>query len=129
MKIKYTPQGTDVQYKIVGEVIYIKTPQGITKVDFSNLEDGKLDEIIPNIHSVEKIDGELIVTLLQPLDKNGNELPAIVDFKIDEYEEVEVVWKTQEEIEREKAKTNETDMLALAILELAVELEKLKGDK
>lgn len=129
MKIKYTPQGTDVQYKIVGEVIYIKTPQGITKVDFSNLEDGKSDEIIPNIHSVEKIDGELIVTLLQPLDKDGNELPAIVDFKIDEYEEVEVIWKTQEEIEREKAKTNETDMLALAILELAVELEKLKGDK
>lgn len=40
-----------------------------------------------------------------------------------------IEWKSQEEIEREKAKTNETDMLALAILELAVELEKLKGDK
>lgn len=40
-----------------------------------------------------------------------------------------IEWKTQEEIEQEKSKINESDMLALAILELAIEIEKLKGDK
>lgn len=41
----------------------------------------------------------------------------------------EINWKTQEEIEREKSKISKNDILELAILELAVELEKLKGDK
>lgn len=40
-----------------------------------------------------------------------------------------IEWKTQEEIDQEKSKMNESDVLALAILELAIEIEKLKGDK
>lgn len=129
MRIKYTPQRSDVMYKIDGEVVYIKSGDKVTKVDFSNLKNGRLESAINHISNAEKVDGELIVTLIQPLDKDGNELPAIVDFKVDEYEEAEVVWKTQEEIEREKSRISKTDILELAILELAVELEKLKGDK
>ena len=37
--------------------------------------------------------------------------------------------KLIEEYEREQGRPSELDMLALAILELAAELEKLKGDK
>ena len=40
-----------------------------------------------------------------------------------------IEWKTKEEIEREKSKMNESDMMSLAILELATEIEKLKGGK
>ena len=126
MKIEYTPQRTDVQYKVIEESIYIKTPQGITKVDFSNLEDGRLEEPIPYINSAEKINGELIVTLIQPLDKDGNEMPAIGDFSTDEYEEVPVIWKTKEEIEQEENQPSEleqlkreNEMLAMAVMELS----------
>lgn len=125
MRIKYTPQRSDVRYKIDGEVVYIKSGDKVTKVDFSNLKNGRLESAINHISNAEKVDGELIVTLIQPLDKDGNELPAIVDFKIDEYEEAEVVWKTQEEIEREENQPSELELLkrenetlALAIMEL-----------
>lgn len=125
MRIKYTPQRSDVMYKIDGEVVYIKSGDKVTKVDFSNLKNGRLESAINHISNAEKKDGELIVTLIQPLDKDGNELPAIVDFKIDEYEEAEVVWKTQEEIEREENQPSELELLkrenetlALAIMEL-----------
>ena len=125
MRIKYTPQRSDVRYKIDREVVYIKSGDKVTKVDFSNLKNGRLESAINHISNAEKIDGELIVTLIQPLDKDGNELPAIVDFKIDEYEEAEVVWKTQEEIEREENQPSELELLkrenetlALAIMEL-----------
>lgn len=40
-----------------------------------------------------------------------------------------IEWKTQEDIEQEKNKMSESDMISLAILELAIEIEKLKGDK
>lgn len=38
-----------------------------------------------------------------------------------------IEWKTKEEIEQEEKKLTESDMHALAILELAMEIEKLKG--
>ena len=38
-----------------------------------------------------------------------------------------IEWKTKEEIELEERKLSESDMHALAILELAMEIEKLKG--
>src|SRR5690554_7594132 len=41
MKIKYSPQRSDVKYRIDDEIIYIKTQDKITKVDFSNLDDGR----------------------------------------------------------------------------------------
>ena len=129
MKIKYVPQMSDVQYKIVDEVIYIKINNKVKKVDFSNLEDGRLESSISDIREVVKENGELTVTLIQPLDGDGNELPAIVDFEVDEYEEADFEWKTKEEIEREESKLSESDMVSLAILELAIEIERLKGDK
>lgn len=38
-----------------------------------------------------------------------------------------IEWKTKEEIEQEEKRLSESDMQALAILELASEIEKLKG--
>ena len=125
MRIKYTPQRSDVRYKIDGEVVYIKSGDKVTKVDFSNLKNGRLESAINHISNAEKIDGELIVTLIQPLDKDGNELPAIVDFEIEEYEEIDFEWKTWEEIEQEENQPSELELLkqenetlALAIMEL-----------
>lgn len=40
-----------------------------------------------------------------------------------------IEWKTKEELEREEKQLSESDMHALAILELATEIEKLKGGK
>lgn len=57
------------------------------------------------------------------------------DFACWKYENGELVFDEEkrkqliEEYEREQNKLSESDMLTLAILELAVELEKLKGDK
>jgi len=57
------------------------------------------------------------------------------DFACWKYENGELVFDEEkqkqltEEYEREQNKPSESDMLTLAILELAVELEKLKGDK
>lgn len=57
------------------------------------------------------------------------------DFSCWKYENGELVFDEEkqkqliEEYEREQNKPSESDMLTLAILELAVELEKLKGDK
>lgn len=118
MRIKYTPQRSDVRYKIVEEVVYIKSGDKVTKVDFSNLKNGRLESAINHISNAKKVDGELIVTLIQPLDKDGNELPAIVDFDIEEYEEIDFEWKSWEEIEKEENQPSELDMLALAVMEL-----------
>ena len=57
------------------------------------------------------------------------------DFSCWKYENGELVFDEEKqkqlikEYEREQNKPSESDMLTLAILELAVELEKLKGDK
>ena len=57
------------------------------------------------------------------------------DFACWKYENGELVFDEEKqkqlikEYEREQNKPSESDMLTLAILELAVELEKLKGDK
>lgn len=126
MKIKYSPQRSDVQYKIDGEIVYIKLQDKVTKVDFSGVEDGKLETLIDYISDAEKVNGKLTVTLIQPLDKDGNELPAIVDFEVDECEEVIFEWKSWEEIEQEENKPSElerlkreNEMLAMAVMELS----------
>ena len=126
MKIKYSPQRSDVKYRIDDEIIYIKTQDKITKVDFSKTPNGRLCDLIDYISDAKRVDGELIVTLIQPLDKDGNELPAIVDFEIEEYEEVIFEWKSWEEIEQEENKPSEleqlkrkNEMLAMAIMELS----------
>ena len=126
MEINFTPQRADVQYKIEDEVIYIKMQDKITKVDFSDLDDGRLEPLIDYVSNAEKVDGELTITLIQPLDKDGNELPAIVDFEIEEYEEISFEWKSWEEIEQEENKPSEleqlkrkNEMLAMAIMELS----------
>lgn len=118
MQIKYSPISEPVSYKIDGEIIYIKARDKVTKVDFSNIPNGKLVSMIDYISEAEKVGGELTVTLRQPLDKDGNELPAIVDFEIEEYEEVIFEWKSWEEIEEEENRPSELDMLALAVMEL-----------
>lgn len=57
------------------------------------------------------------------------------DFSIYKYVDGELVKDEErqqqlvEQHEREQNKPNESDMLALAILELATEIEKLKGEK
>lgn len=57
------------------------------------------------------------------------------DFACWKYENNELIFDKEkqqqliEKYEREQNKPSESDMLTLAILELAVELEKLKGDK
>ena len=126
MKIKYSPQRSDVKYRIDDEIIYIKTQDKITKVDFSKTSDGRLYDLIDYISDAKRVDGELFVTLIQPLDKDGNELPAIVDFEIEEYEEVIFEWKSWEEIEQEENKPSEleqlkreNEMLAMAVMELS----------
>lgn len=118
MRIEFTPQRADVQYKIVGETVYINIRDKVTKVDFTGVEDGKLGTLIDYISDAKRVDGELIVTLIQPLDRDGNELPAIVDFEIEEYEEISFEWKSWEEIEQEENQPSELDMLALAVMEL-----------
>lgn len=134
MQIKYTPISEIVNYKIDGKIIYIKVNDNVTKVDFSDVPDGKLVSMIDYISGAEKVDGELTVTLRQPLDIEGNELPALVDFEIDEYEEVIFEWKSWEEIEQEENKPSEleqlkreNEMLAMAIMELSTIL--LNGGK
>lgn len=118
MRIEFTPQRADVKFKVVEEIIYIKANNKVIKVDFSKTPNGKLCDLIDYISDAKRVDGELIVTLIQPLDKDGNELPAIVDFEIDEYEEINYEWKSWEEIEQEKNQPSELDMLALAVMEL-----------
>ena len=127
MQIKYTPISEIVNYKIDGKIIYIKVNDNVTKVDFSDVPDGKLVSMIDYISGAEKVDGELTVTLRQPLDIEGNELPALVDFEIEEYEEINYEWKSWEEIEQEENKPSELDMLALAVMELGKLI--MKGGK
>src|SRR5690625_1199839 len=127
MNIKYSPISEPVSYKIDGEIIYIKARDEVRKIDFSKVPNGKLVSMIDYLSEVERVDGELTVTLRQPLDKEGKELPVIIDFEVIEYEEISFEWKSWEEIEREENKLSDSDMQALAILELAIEIEKLKG--
>lgn len=126
MKIKYNPQRSDVKYRIDDEIIYIKTQDKITKVDFSETPNGRLSDLIDYISDAKRVDGELFVTLIQPLDKDGNELPAIDDFDTSEAEEINYEWKTWEEIEQEENQPSEleqlkreNEMLAMAVLELS----------
>lgn len=118
MRIEFTPQRADVKYKVVEEIIYIKVNDKVIKVNFSKTPNGRLCDLIDYISDAKRVDGELIVTLIQPLDKDGNELPAIVDFEIEKYEEISFEWKSWEEIEQEENQPSELDMLALAVMEL-----------
>lgn len=118
MQIKYSPISEPVSYKIDGEIIYIKARDKVTKVDFSNIPNGKLVSMIDYISEAEKVGSELTVTLRQPLDKYGNELPAMDDFDTSEAEEINYEWKSWEEIEQEENQPSELDMLALAVMEL-----------
>ena len=103
MNIQYTPNREDIlAYKIKNDVIYVNFRDVIYKYDFSIFTDGKMiqhdSRIIFNAHKENDI---LNVTLIMPVDKDGNEIPQD-DFSIDEYEDVEIIWKPQEEIEEEK---------------------------
>src|SRR5690606_20692125 len=100
----------------------------VYKVDFANLEDGEMNESnVVFISKAYKKDGVLNVTLRRPVDSNGIEIPQ-EDFSTDEYEEVEIVWKTKQEIEEEKNRPKEPteqeriDALEEALLLLMMEV-------
>lgn len=102
MKINYSPQQNEyLAYKFDNEVIFIKDLNAVKKIDFTNFSNGKMNEPIDFILSAEKVDGELTVTLIQPVDSSGNPIEQ-EDFDTTEYEEVQGAWKTIEEIEAEK---------------------------
>lgn len=125
MNIKYSPISEPVSYKIDGEIIYIKARDEVRKIDFSKVPNGKLVSMIDYLSEAERVDGELTVTLRQPLDKEDKELPAMDDFDTSEAEEINYEWKSWEEIEKEENKPSELELLkqenqtlALAIMEL-----------
>lgn len=105
MNIKYIPQRPLYdfdfpQYKIKNEIIYIKHNDMIKKIDFSNLEDEKLNSSLDFILSAKKFNGELNLTLIQAVDKNGIPLEYDNDFDVTVYEDTEIDWITQEEIDK-----------------------------
>ena len=103
MNIEYIDLREDVlAYKFVENVIYINYQNEIYKADFIDFEDGEMisNNITP-IAEVNKADGILSVVLRRPVDPQGLEIPQD-DFSIEEYEDVEIIWKTQTEIEEEK---------------------------
>lgn len=103
MNINYNPlRIDDLNYKIDGEIIYIKHKENVYKADFTGYVDGKLNTLLEFIPSAEKTNGELTVTLKQPVDNEGIPIKHDNDFEIDEFEEIAINWKTQEEIEAEK---------------------------
>lgn len=126
MRIEFTPQRADVKYKVVEEIIYIKANDKVIKVNFSKTPNGRLCDLIDYISGAKRVDGELIVTLIHPLDKDGNELPAMDDFDTSEAEEINYEWKSWEEIEQEENQPSElehlkreNEMLAMAVMELS----------
>jgi len=103
MQVTYTPIRDDyLQYKIVDAALYIKHLNGTERVDFSAVQDGRMEGDIRFILSAERIEGELNLILFQPVDVEGNPLELNGNFDINEFIDVEVEWKTQKEIEEEK---------------------------
>ena len=98
MDIEYSDIREDVlAYKVLEDVVYANYRGKVYKADFTNFKDGEMVENnIIFISKAYKEDGILNVTLRRPVDANGNEIPQ-EDFSIDEYEEAEIKWKTQEE--------------------------------
>lgn len=109
MIINYSEFRTDdLMYKIVGETIYIKHNNEVSKVDFTQLPDGVMVEPISYlITTAKKENGQLELTLRQPLSGIGEFTEVIGDFDISNFNEVNVNWKTQQEIEEGKNKPEE----------------------
>lgn len=89
----------DLHYKIEDETIYIKHKNKVYKTNFSGLVDGKLNTSLDFIPFTEKTNGELTITIRQPVDSKGTPIEYDSDFEITECEEVVIDWKTQEEID------------------------------
>ena len=102
MNIEYIDLREDVlAYKFVDSIVYVNYQNKIYKVDFTNFEDGEMINSIPPIVEANKADGILSVVLRRPVDPQGLEIPQD-DFPIDKYEDVEIIWESQKEIEEEK---------------------------
>lgn len=98
MNIEYIDLREDVlAYKFVDSIVYVNYQNKIYKVDFTNFEDGEMINSIPPIVEANKADGILSVVLRRPVDPQGVEIPQD-DFPIDEYEEVQIEWKSQTDI-------------------------------
>lgn len=103
MKVKYIPirSSGHINFKFTDEIIFLKIRNDIYKIDLSSFPNGRMESSIDYIPSVDRINGELHVELQQPIDVNGIPLEQ-VDFDTSDFTNVEVIWKTQEEIEEEK---------------------------
>lgn len=91
-----------LSYKIDGEIIYIKYNDKVYRANFTNFEDGKLNTPLEFIPFANKMNNELTVTIRRPVDSKGFPIEYSTNFDITEYEELQIDWKTHEEIEAEK---------------------------
>lgn len=109
MNISYSDlRVDDLMYKIIGETIYIKEKENVYKVDFSKYPDGTMIEPISYlITNAKRENGQLYVTLRQPINEIGELTEPIGDFNINKATEINIKWKTKAEIEEEKNKPKE----------------------
>src|SRR5690625_2161582 len=101
MKVLYTPIRSKHKIKIDNEVVYIHFMNTVRQIDFTNLPDGKMVSPIDFVLYAERVEGELEITLQQPVTVEGLPIESD-DFSVDDYKEIQVNWKTRQEIENEK---------------------------
>ena len=93
MNVLYNPlRSDDLEYRIEGEAIFFKYFDKVIKVDFAALPNGRMVESLDFIPLAEKINGELVVEIRQPVDNQGKVLDMDNNFDISEYEEIVVIW-------------------------------------
>ncbi len=124
MRILYSEQDNSlIKYRFVNEVVYIKENENVYKINLGNLPNGKSLEIIADsILGAEKINGNLNVLLIEGIEE---------DFDISNFEELNIGWKSQEEIDYEiyleSLKPSDDEVkkaqIELLMLELLIDME------
>lgn len=118
MKVVYTPlRIDDLSYKIEGETIYIKRQDKVYKADFTNISDGKLNSPLEFIPFAHKKNGDLTITVIQPVDCRGVPVEYKTNFEVTEYDDLMLDWLTQEEIDElnnQPRELSEIEMLKIS---------------
>jgi len=107
MDITFNPYRIDgLHYKIEDEVVYFKHFDRVMRLNFIGLPDGIMlnTDLDDFILFAEKQNSKLALVIRQPVDNMGMPLEIDSNFDINEYEDIEIIWKTKEEIESEKNK-------------------------